>query len=163
MLQNGHLLQDKDLEEVFNLLVKLKQRKEDLNQQLFSTKEIDLTENISESAFENISDSSSNDSFAEATQTDHYSFDWNGIDYVQWMSPKEKAWFHEIHVGYWRARTEDLFKFKFREGPSPVQSPVPSPEKLTSPNVVYVVLEGSEEKVYHISFDRSYEKEVSRF
>ena len=100
---------------------------------------------------------------AEATQTDHPSFDWNGIDYVQWMSPKEKAWLHEIHVGYWRARTEDLFKFKFREGPSPVQSPVPSPEKLTSPNVVYVVLEGSEEKVYHISFDRSYEKEVSRF
>ena len=74
------------------------------------------------------------------------------------MSQEEKDWFHEIHVGYWRAKTENFLKFKFRDGPSPVKSPIPSPEKLTSPVVVYLVREGSEEKVYSIDFNPCWKK-----
>ena len=79
------------------------------------------------------------------------------------MRSEEKAWLTDIHVGYFRAKAEYQMTHKFRVGPPSDMSPVKSPGKVNSPQVAYLVLEGSEELIYNPDFRPSPEKEVSPF
>ena len=79
------------------------------------------------------------------------------------MSQEQKAWLTDIHVGYWKGRAEYTMTHKFRVGPPSDMSPVKTPGKVNSPQVAYLVLEGSEELIYNPDLRPSPEKEVSPF
>jgi hypothetical protein len=88
---------------------------------------------------------------------------WNGPDLARRLDAEEKGWLTELHATYYRAKAESFMKYKFQVGASPYVSPSPSPEKLVSPEVVYIVRDGSEEPAYRLDIHEHPEREVTPF